>query len=163
MALKAQDRKMRWIMITKTIMDAIFNLQNSHSSTSSLPTKEIFQVNGQIGLRQTFQSPIFALNHEKCCYQSHWIQLFVFFFVYWFSFPSKKVWTSLSVSDTDFSLLAAIIRENPHKLPWIENGEGFAVHSSTRPGSVKGMWRAKIWYFFTCFVTAFLGAPFTTL
>ena len=40
----------------------------------------------------------------------------VFFFVYWFSFPSRKVLTSLSVSDMDFSFLAAIIRENSHKL-----------------------------------------------
>ena len=54
----------------------------------------------------------------------------VFLFEYWFSFPSIKVLTSLSVSDTDFSVLAAVISENSHKLPWIENGEGFAVHSS---------------------------------
>ena len=54
----------------------------------------------------------------------------VFLFEYWFSFPSRKVLTSLSVSDTDFSVLAAVISENSHKLPWIENGEGFAVHSS---------------------------------
>ena len=40
---KAQDRKMRWIMIEKTIINVIFNLKNSHSS---LPTEEIFQVNG---------------------------------------------------------------------------------------------------------------------
>ena len=39
---------------------------------------------------------------------------------------------SLSVSDTDFSnVLAAIIRKNSDKWPWIEIGEGFAVHSST--------------------------------
>ena len=30
----------------------------------------------------------------------------------------------------DFSVFAATIRENSHKLPWIENGVGFAVHSS---------------------------------
>ena len=38
----------------------------------------------------------------------------VFLFVYWFSFPFiiRKVWTSLSVSDTDFLVLAAIIPEN---------------------------------------------------
>ena len=29
---------------------------------------------------------------------------FGFSFVYWFFFPSRKVWTSLSVSDTDFFL-----------------------------------------------------------
>ena len=42
-------------------MDVIFNLKKSHSSTSSLLTKEIFQVNGQIGLLQIFQLPIFVL------------------------------------------------------------------------------------------------------
>ena len=45
--VKAQDGNSRWIMITKTIMDVNLNLQNSHSS---LPTEEIFQVNGYIGL-----------------------------------------------------------------------------------------------------------------
>ena len=62
---KAQDGNSRWIMITKTIMDVNLNLQNSHSS---LPTEEIFQVNGHIGLWQIFQLPIFALGGEKCCY-----------------------------------------------------------------------------------------------
>ena len=39
----------------------------------------------------------------------------------------------MSVSDTDFSnVLAAIIRKNSDKRPWIEIGEVFAVHSSTR-------------------------------
>ena len=79
---KAQDGKMRWNMITKTIMGIIFNFQNSHSSTWSLPTKEIFRVNGQIGLYQIFQLPIFALSREKCCYQSHRIRNFRFFFSY---------------------------------------------------------------------------------
>ena len=46
---KAQDGNICWIMITKTIMDVNLNLQNSHSS---LPTEEIFQVNGHIGLWQ---------------------------------------------------------------------------------------------------------------
>ena len=37
-------------MITKTTMVVIFNLQNSHLLTLSLPTKEVFpQVNGQNG------------------------------------------------------------------------------------------------------------------
>ena len=33
-------------MITKTTMSVIFNLQNSHLLTLSLPT-EVFQINGQ--------------------------------------------------------------------------------------------------------------------
>ena len=35
------------IMITKTTMVVIFNLQNSHLLTLSLPTEEVFQVNSQ--------------------------------------------------------------------------------------------------------------------
>ena len=34
-------------MITKTKMVAIFNLQNSHLMTMSLPKEEVFQVKGQ--------------------------------------------------------------------------------------------------------------------
>ena len=41
------DGKMRWITITKTTMVVIFNLQNSYLLTLSLPTEEVFQVNGQ--------------------------------------------------------------------------------------------------------------------
>ena len=37
-----------------------------------------------------------------------------------------------------FSVLAAIIRRVSYKRPWIENGEGFAVHSSTWPTGAKG-------------------------
>ena len=37
---------MRWIMFTKAKMDVIFNLQNSHLLTFSLPTEGVFQVNG---------------------------------------------------------------------------------------------------------------------
>ena len=32
-----------------------------------------------------------------------------------------------------FSVLAAIIRENLDKQPWIEKSEGFAIHLSTWP------------------------------
>ena len=41
---------------------------------------------------------------------------FGFSLVYWFSSPFRKVWTSLSFSDTDFfSVLATIIRESSSK------------------------------------------------
>ena len=43
------------------------------------------------------------------------------------------------MSDTDFfSVLAAIIRETSDKLHWIENREGFTVHSSTEAEWLKG-------------------------
>ena len=57
-------------MITETAMGVIFNSQNSHLLTLSLPTEEIFQ-NGQIGLWQIFQLSIFVLSREKCLNQSH--------------------------------------------------------------------------------------------
>ena len=116
---KAQDGKMRWVMITKTIMGVIFNLQNSHSSISSLPTEEIFLVNGHISRWQISQ---ISAARNAVIKATEYV-------TFGFSFPFRKVWTSLSVSDTDFSVLAAIIRENSHKLPCIENGEGSAVHS----------------------------------
>ena len=60
--------------------------------------------------------------------------------------PFRKVWTALSVSDTDFfSVLAAIVRESSDKLPCIENREGFAAHSSTWPSGAKGEWRISSW------------------
>ena len=34
-------------MITKTTMSVIFNIQNSHLLTLSLPTEEVFKVHGQ--------------------------------------------------------------------------------------------------------------------
>ena len=37
-----------------------------------------------------------------------------------------------------FSVLATIIKKNYDKRPWIENGERFAVHSSTWPSGAKG-------------------------
>ena len=44
---KSLDGKMRWVMITKTTMVVIFDLQNYHLMTLSLLTEEVFQVNGQ--------------------------------------------------------------------------------------------------------------------
>ena len=50
------------------------------------------------------------------------------------SFPLKE---SLNVSVSKrygfFSVLAAVIRTNPDKRPWIEDGEGFAAHTITWP------------------------------
>ena len=99
-----EDGKMRWIVITKTTMIVIFNLQNSHLLTLSLPTEEVFQVNGQNQpvTNLPVQLSIFILSREKCQHQSHWIRNFRFLFEDWFSSPFKEVWTSPSVSDTEF-------------------------------------------------------------
>ena len=69
-----------------------------------------------------------------------------------------------------FRVLAAIIRTNPDKWPWIENGESFAVHSWTLTewrerrvtyqqliGDIKHTWK-KIRYIFTSVVATFLRA-----
>ena len=98
----SEDRKMRWIMITKTSMVVIFNEQNSHLLTLSLPT-EVFQVNGQN--RPEANLPVVDFHSqpsEMLTPKPLNTQLSVFLLVYWFSSLSRKVWTSLSVSDTDF-------------------------------------------------------------
>ena len=40
---------------------------------------------------------------------------------------------------------AAIIRENFDKQPWNENGEHFAIYSTTRHIGAKGGWRVRNW------------------
>ena len=97
----AQDGKIGWVMITKIIMGVIFNVQNSHSSTLSLPTEEIFLVNGPIGPWQIFQSSIFALSPEKCGY-------FRFFF------PFSE---SLNVTVCKWYGFFSVSRHDPRKFP----------------------------------------------
>ena len=97
------DGKMCWIMFTKTTMVVIFNLQNSHLLTLSLPTEEVFQVNGQN--RPVANPPVVDFHsqpREMLTPKPLNTQLSVFLLVYWFSSLSRKVWTSLSASDTDF-------------------------------------------------------------
>ena len=97
---KAQDKTMRW-MATKTTTGVIFNVKISQRSTLSLLKEEIFEVLG-------WNRPVANLTMSisvliiKCCHQSHWNRKFQFLFSY---FGSRKVWTSLSVSDTVFSAL----------------------------------------------------------
>ena len=158
-------------MITKTTMVVIFNLQNSHLLTLSLPTEEVFQVNGQIGRWQIFQLSIFILSREKCQHQSHWIRNFRFFFwVLWFSSPSRKVWTSLSISDTDFfkvfspPLLEKALTNNLYWESWrlccsfinLTEWRQRRVTCQQLIGYINT--REKIRYFFTCVVAAFLSA-----
>ena len=99
----SQDGKMRWIMITKTTMVVIFNLQNSLLLNLSLPTEEVFQVIGQN--RPVANLPVVDFHsqpREMLTPKPLNTQLSVFLLVYWFSSPSRKVWISLSVSDTEF-------------------------------------------------------------
>ena len=97
-----EDGKMHWIVITKTTMVVIFNLQNSHLLTLSILTKEVFQLNGQNRPMANLAIVDFHSQPRKCQHQSHWLRNFRFLFEYWFSSPFKEVWTSPSVSDTEF-------------------------------------------------------------
>ena len=156
---KAQDGKMRWIMITKATMGVIFNLQNSYLLNLALPTG--FQVDGQ-------NRPV--ANRKKRYYQSHRILTFGFSFCKLVFFPfSKRLNVNVLEQNGFINVLVAIIWGISDKLPCIENREGFAVHSSTWPSGAKGEWRVSSWlaisntrekisYFFTCVVAAFLRA-----
>ena len=79
-------------MFTKTTMVVILNLQNSHLLNFSLPTEEVFQVNGQTRLVANlpvvdFHSQIREMLTPKPLNT----QLSVFLFVYWFSSLTRKV------------------------------------------------------------------------
>ena len=79
-------------MITKTTMVVIFNLQNSHLLTLSLPTEEVFQVNGQN--RPVANLPVVDFHsqpREMLTPKPLNTQLSVFLLVYWFSSLSRKV------------------------------------------------------------------------
>ena len=80
---------MHGIMITKTKMVVIFNLQNSHLLTLSLPTEEVLQVN-----RPVANLPVVDFHsqpREMLAPKATEYVTFVFLLVYWFLSPSKKV------------------------------------------------------------------------
>ena len=92
----------------------------------------------------------FVLSLEKCHYQSHWKRNFRFFFWYTGFLSLLGKWYGVCKWYGFFSVLPAIIREKFDKLPWIENGESFTVHSSTWPSALKASdvsaagWRYQI-------------------
>ena len=101
-------------MITKTTMVVIFNLQNSHLLTLSLPTEEVFQVNGQN--QPVANHPVVDFHskpREILTPKALNTQLSVFLFVYRFFFSFKES-VNLIVCQRYgfFSVLAAIIRES---------------------------------------------------
>ena len=91
--------------LQKQTMGIIFSIQNFQLLTWSLLTEEIFQIHGQ-------NRPVANLPAVDFRSQSREMPLskplntlsFVFLSVFGFSSFSRKVWTSLSVSDTDFSV-----------------------------------------------------------
>ena len=79
-------------MITKTTMVVIFNLPNSHLLTLSLPTKEVFQVNGRY--RPVANLPVVDFHSqpkEMPTPKSLNTYVSVFLLLYWFSLSSRKV------------------------------------------------------------------------
>ena len=134
-------------MITKATMVVTFNLQNSHLLPLSLPTEEVFQVNGQIGRWQIFQLSIFILSREKCQhYLSHWMRKFRFFF-YFIGFL-RLVGKFEPLCLSAIRIFKCFRCHNLVKLrqtTCIENREGFAVHSSTWPSGAKGEWCFSSW------------------
>ena len=86
------------------------------------------------------------------------------FKISWFSSPSKKVWTSLSISDTDFfSVLAAMIRENSDKklvlrivkaLPFIHQPDQVAPKASDVSAAdwlYQHTWKNTIFFHVCCY------------
>ena len=130
-------------MITKTTMVVIFNSQNSHLLTLFLPTEEVFQVNGLN--RPVANLPVVDFHSAERNAERNANTKATEYVTFDFSCPFRKVWTSLSISDTDFFVFS---RQNSWKLrqtSCIENREGFAVHSSTWPSGAKGEWRCSSW------------------
>ena len=108
LSAKAQDEEMCGI-ITKTTMGVIFFIQNSQILTLSLPTEEIYSGTRPKSASDKSSSCQFSSQPRKMPLPK---QLSVFLFVFWFSSPSRKVWTSLSLSDTGFSVFTS---HNPRK------------------------------------------------
>ena len=80
-------------------------------------------------------------------------------------FFSRKVWTSLSVSDKDFLVFSHHNLRKLRQTTCTENCKGFDVHSSTWPSGAKGEWRVSSWLAvsthvkkYDIVVTAFLRA-----
>ena len=73
--------------------------------TLSLPTEEIFLMHSENRPVAKLPAVDFRFQpREMPLVKQQDTQLPVFHFIYWFSSPYRKVWTSLSVSDTDFSV-----------------------------------------------------------
>ena len=104
-------------MITKTTMVVIFNLQNSHLLTLSLPTEEVFQVNGQNWLAANLQVVDFhSQTREMLKPKPMTTQLSVFSFSILVFFPFQESLKLIVCQRYGFfNVLAAIIRESSDK------------------------------------------------
>ena len=131
---------MRWI-ITETNNGHKFQFTKFSVTDFFLnDRKKVFQVHSQNRLVAIFreQKSISVLSREKFFYQSHWIRNFRFFLSsVWPSSPSRQFWTTVSVSDTN-SVFQCFRSGHNSRKHWIENGEGFAIYSSTWQSGAKG-------------------------
>ena len=132
------DEKMRWIIITKATMVVIFNLQDSHFLTLSLPTK-VFQVHGWN--RPVANLPVVDFHsqpREMLTPKTLNAQLSVYFL---------KESLNLIVCQryVFFSVLAAIIRKSSGKQLALRCVKAFFVYSSTWPCGAEGEWRVSSW------------------
>ena len=104
-------------------------------SSFSLPTEEninIFRYTPKLGLWQNFQlSILHSQPQEMPIPKPLNAELSFFLFVFRFYSPSKKFWTSLLISIQTFQCFSSHNWRKFRKRPWTENGEGFAIHSST--------------------------------
>ena len=92
MALTLQMEKGVASLLQKATMVVIFNLQNSHLLTWSLPTEEVFQVNGQNWpVANLPVVDVHSQRTEMLTPKPLNTQLSVFILLYWFSSPSRKV------------------------------------------------------------------------
>ena len=79
-------------MTTRTKMVVIFNLQNSHLLTLSLPIDEGLQVNGQDQLEANLPVVDFhSQPKEMLTPKPRNTQISVVLLIYWFYSPSRKV------------------------------------------------------------------------
>ena len=114
-------------------MVVIFNSQNSHLLTLSLPTEEVFQVNGQNRLVANLPVVDFhSQTREMLTPKPLNTQLSVFLLAYWF-FPLLGKFEPHSLSA--ITIFQCFSRHNSRKLQQttcIENRGGFAVHQPDR-------------------------------
>ena len=151
------DEKMRWIIITKATMVVIFNLQDSHFLTLSLPTK-VFQVHGwNLPVANLPVVDFHSQPREMLTPKTLNAQLSVYIL---------KESLNLIVCQryVFFSVLAAIIRKSSSKqlalrsvkaLPFIHQPYCVAPKASDVSAAD---WLYQYDIFFTCVATAFLRA-----
>ena len=133
MALRLKMKKMPW-KTTKINNGLNFNVQILSYWLGPYGQKKSFRYSAKIGLWQTFRLSIFSAARNALTKATDFVTFGFSFLTSLVSFPLKE---SLNVSVSKrygfFSVLAAVIRTNTDKRPWIEDGQGFAAHTLTWP------------------------------